>query len=132
MQNNLKEFSTFPGSVKKGIGFLMAGWVLFYVFIFYCIDGQTLPIRVKVVGILCVLCILTLKNWARVICLLCHIMVFLQFGFVFVGFFAAGKTQLAGITGAMLLMFGISSFYLLKKDAVAFFKRKKDEEATTP
>jgi hypothetical protein len=131
MLTSLQQFSTLPAGVRKGIGFLFAGWAVFYVLLFQVMGGESFPIRVKLVGVACCLCILTLKNWARVICLLGNLMIFLQFGFVFVGFAMAGKPMLAAVTGAMLVFFVLATVFLLKRESALFFKSQggKEEKA---
>ena len=108
----------------------MAGWVVFYLFLFGIMDGGAFPLRVKLVGLVCLACIMSLRNWARVLCLLCNVMIFIQFGIVCFAFATNGKPLLASVTGLMLALFLAASVFLMKKETVAFFKQQGQAEAS--
>jgi hypothetical protein len=124
-----EEFKAFPASVKQGIYFMLAGWLWFY-FAMYTIlmKGNVSPRYL--IGIAVCFVVLRINNVGRVLCVLAQIMVSLQVMIPTAGFFMNGRADLGLISGLIVVLFGISCYYLLVPETAAFFKAFNKREDT--
>ncbi len=120
--DNIRQFPTFPKSVKNGIIFLFAGWTWFFLLYTYFFKAS-IPPRQVISGILACYCILLLKNWARVLCILCNVFIILQLFVVVMAFYNVGNTYYSFITDICIILFGLSSYFLIVKESASFFKK---------
>ncbi len=123
MFTEIMNFKTFPESVKMAFISLFSGWILFYLFYYLYLSDQALFTRRElIVGVLCCLCLLTFKNWGRMLCILCNAMIIIQFSLPVLGFMMSGKWQPGLMLGAMVGMLTVCTFFLFKKESAQFFK----------
>lgn len=122
MANDLRNFRQFPVTVRRATFLLFSGWVLFYFFYYYILEGRGFSIQQTLVGVLCCLCFLTFRNWARVLAVLCNIMFVLQFIPLSFAFLSADRMVPAVLTGIMVLLFASATYYLLVRESADFFK----------
>lgn len=140
MWNRLTAFLQYPEQVRYGLGLLAAGWISVFAFLYHIhlafpdrFTGNEI-LRVLVVGIGICLCVFAIKPWARKLCLFFNVGIitihamFLAIRIASLGFTSPGLTVHSLTT---LLLFGISTRFLLSQETAAFFKsqepRKFDE-----
>jgi hypothetical protein len=121
--NNINEFNSFPRSVKNGIIFTFGGWIWFFL-LYLLFFKMPVPVRQMISGFLACYCILMLRNWARVLCVLCNIFIIMQMIALAVAFFHMGKAHLGAACGLSIILFALSSFFLMVKESREFFKSK--------
>ena len=127
-----------PASVKKAIICLLAGWAAHYIFYFgYIADGQ--PERVTLlnlgVGIAICYCVATIRKWARRLCLFFNFIMVVMYTLFAIAFAQGGKINLLILTAATAAAFGFSFYFLIQKEALAFFsppENRTDSSADGP
>lgn len=117
----VSRFKSFPESVKSAIGFLYFSWI-WLVVSWYYFRSELLEPRMLLSGIaLCVL-VPMIKNWARVLCVLCNAFVILQISIPTYVLFAGDNYKMGVILGVNILFLLVTSYYLLCRQTAAFFK----------
>lgn len=140
MREFMAEFKAFPPSVKKGFLFLVGGWCCNYLFFysFFSIQPDEMPMNLllqqAMLGFLCFYFLLKVKNWARVVCIVGNIVIVVIYLFLLALLYAAKPYfgLLAAVTAAL---FSASTYFLLQKEAAAYFKARNpqsDPAATGP
>lgn len=120
----LKEFASFPRNVKNGIISLFSAWIYFFSLnLFHLFPAGGLTSRQLIAGAMACGCILTLRNWARVLSALCNLMVIVQLLPVSIALFQSGNLKLGWATGVSVFLFGLSDYFLFLPETAAFFKR---------
>jgi hypothetical protein len=119
--------ASIPGSVRNGIIFLVAGWISLLAAL-YQFEIQEYFTRFLIAGVLVCFFMIRLKSWARMLCLLSNAMAVIYFGMFSAIFFYSGSQPLtAGISLLTALLFGLSSYFLLRKPTRIFFKDRQRE-----
>jgi len=128
MPNNWREM---PPSVKNAIILLLAGWLAHYIFYFVFI-AEDQPERVTYlqlgVGIAICYCVVTIRKWARKLCIFFNIgmvATYLVFSIVFAYVDQVGRFALTAFTAAA---FAFSLYFLLRKETAQFFSPPETEE----
>ncbi len=134
-----RKWEEMPPSVKNAIIALFVGWGTHYIFYFgYLADGQ--PERITYlqlgVGIGICYCVAAIKKWARRLCLYFNIgMVVLYtwaaviFGWSALIFAQTDKISPLMLTAVTAIAFGLSLYFLLKKEVAQFFSPPEKEQA---
>ncbi len=121
MFNQLKNFKTFPKSVKNSIILVFFQWI-FLCILFYVLFASTeFPLRQIGAGGLCCLCVITFKSWARILCILSNIMIIIIALTLFLTFFMAGEMTFAIYSGSIVIIFACSTYFLFLKETAVFF-----------
>jgi hypothetical protein len=130
---NESTLKSIPASVKAGIGLLFAGWVSFLIGIWF-FYGQEFFQKFAIAGLVTLFCITRFKNWARILVLLSNTIIAIYCGLFGALFYLNKANPLAVVLSAcIVVLLTSSSIFLLKKDAVAFFKaHSKTEEKPAP
>lgn len=117
---NLMNLPAFPKTAKNGILFMYAGWVCFFVLFLFVLKVPVEP-RPAISGILACYCIMMLRNWARVLCILCNVFIILQLLIPAMTQLSTGLVVHGSVTTLCVVCFGASSYFLLQKETKAFF-----------
>ncbi|MCP4112791.1 MAG: hypothetical protein GY749_45895 [Desulfobacteraceae bacterium] len=134
-KDSTAQFKEYPNSVKNGIIFLITGWICHYYFFYIFFTRQTGEMPSKelwqqvAIGVFICYFVVKIKKWARVLCLLCNAFIIILYLCIFTLFIS--KINYVMISGANLILFSISSYYLAIKESSSFFKEynKKDEDS---
>ncbi len=118
----LSEFATFPQSVKNAFIFTATAWIWYYIAVYGYLLPNEGPGKDLIVGPVALLLLWTLRNWARVLCMLCNLFILIQFLPVTVGLFNMGNVHRGMMSTLIVLFFAISTYYLFVKDSADFFK----------
>lgn len=118
------DFKTYPPSVQRGLVLLLMSWIWFYTAI-GIIAGIQIPPRMLLVGVFVILLAGSMKNWARLLCIMCNVMAFLfcltyAFDLYRHSRETGGALPMTLIVGAAL--FAFSAYYLFIKPSSAFYK----------
>jgi len=119
-----KKWDEMPSSVKKAIIFLLVGWAAHYVFFFGLIaeDQPEQVIYLQLgVGIGICYCVATIRKWARRLCIFFNIVMVPMYVLFAIAFTQGGKINLFILTAFIAASFGLSLYYLLKKETAQFF-----------
>jgi hypothetical protein len=120
---SLEEFKKYPKSTKKGFLFLYVGWALFFINLYMLL--QEVPNRILIIA--AIICFFVIKgyNWARMLCLLCNVLIVIYASFFVVHLFRIGLASQAGLLGVTVVLFAASSYYLFIKETSEYFKSLK-------
>lgn len=120
-------FSTFPSSAKKGIVFLLLGWAGHFLFIYTFFEafevefGQQLWLQQFIIALVVCFFTIRVRNWARVLCIVCNFMIIALYLFVTALFFTS-RIGFAMHAAANAILFSLSTFFLFMRDTSDFFK----------
>jgi len=131
MRAILEKWGSMPLVVKKAIIFLLVGWAAHYVFYFGFI-AEDQPERVTYlnlgVGIGICYCVATIRKWARRLCIFFNIAMVVMYAWAVmifawsaVIFAQSDKVSPLILTAVAAVSFGLSLYYLLKKETAQFF-----------
>ena len=113
-----------PAAVKYGIIFLISGWLCHYAFYFMHFAGE-MPAKTTYlqlgVGIGICYFVTAIKRWARMLCLFFNIGIIALYGLYCLAFFQSGQYNLMLLTGLIVVLFLISTYFLLQKETAQFF-----------
>ena len=122
--DKIKEFKDFPLSVKNALllVFISWGWCFLILYLYLYHPPERIPYRQAISGVAICISVLTIKNWARMLCLLCNVMIIIQFLPVFLTHTMNDNIIPGIVIGLNLILFGISSYYMFTKTTAEFFK----------
>jgi len=130
MFNTAIKFGAYPPTVKKGILCLSLGWLGHLFFYFKFFTGEVLvrnDYLMAAIGIAVCYFVAAINSWARALSIFFNIGVLVIYlallAFQNVGF------NLQVLTVAVIVLFALATYYLLRKDTVEFFRSFNAEEA---
>jgi hypothetical protein len=128
---SIREFKTFPDSVRYGIFFMLGGWAWFYIAMYTTLMKGSVSPR-YLIGIAVCIVVLRINNIGRVLCILAQVMIMFQMIIPTLLYFQAGDAFHGAMTGLIVVLFGASSYFLVIKESSGFFKayRKKEKDET--
>ncbi|MFO7667293.1 MAG: hypothetical protein R6V76_11770 [Desulfobacterales bacterium] len=129
MLDYIKKFTELPGSVKNGIIFLIAGWIWQYFCLYYYFFKGDIPYNIVIAGILNMSIIIWTKQWIRILCILCNILIILTYIPVSYTLYYSKSFFLGNITLSIIILFSLSTYCLLTKESFVFFKKTKTDSA---
>ena len=122
-------FNAIPTSVKSGLILLLLGWIWFLFSVYYYYDKSFWE-RFLIGGVIVIICVLQFKKWTYVLALLCNAMTILYCGFFTLVFHLSGADpQIVTVSAINVLLFGFSSYFLLQKNAVSFFRSNETSKS---
>lgn len=126
---SLREFKTFPDSVRYGILFMLGGWIWFYIAVYTTLMKGAVSQR-YLIGIAICYVVLRINNVGRVLCILAQVMIIFQMAIPAAVYFESGDAFHGAMTGMIVALFGASSYFLFIRESAEFFKayNKKDKE----
>lgn len=133
MIDYIKKYGELPDSVKNGVLFLIAGWVWQVFCLYYYFFKGDIPYNIVITGILNIsLIIIWTKGWARILCILCNILIIMTYLPVSYTFYYGGNFLLGNVSASIVILFSVSTYYLLTKESFAFFKKTKADSSSEP
>jgi len=121
---NIK-FKEYPTSVKMGISFLVAGWILHY-FYFLKFLMSEFPVKTLYLqlGLGLGICyfVAAINKWARSLCIFFNFAIIVLYLFYFILYFNISKFDLAFLTALIAVLFSISTYFLVGKKSSQYFK----------
>ena len=124
----IEEYKSFPNSVRNAILFLFAGWVWHYISLYRYFFRGEVPFNQIVIGLSICYFVFRIKSWARVLCIVCNILIVVMYLSVFLSFLAAGKTHYAAVSGINVVLFSLASYFLFVGESSRFFKEKNPRQ----
>ncbi len=128
----IADFKESPPSVKNGLTVLVLAWVWHFISLYrFFLNGQV-PGNQIVIGLLVCFFVFLMKNWARVLCIVCNILIIFMYLFVGASFYDGGKIYL-GVAALMnTALFSLATYFLMLGSSSAYFKSKlpKKEESS--
>ena len=124
MFNTAIKFGTYPRNVQKAIGYLTLGWILHFVVYFGFLPGEALARNdylMLVVGFVACYFVAGINNWARMLSLFGNVIIFLNYLPLVLVLNKAGF-GLQVLTTAVIVLFVLATYYLLRKDTADFFR----------
>lgn len=119
------KFKEYPTSVKMGISFLVAGWILHY-FYFLKFLMSEFPVKTLYLqlGIGLSICyfVACINKWARSLCIFFNFAIIVLYLLIFYMYFNDNKYDLAFFTALIAVLLSISTFYLTRKESSQYFK----------
>ena len=120
----LEDYNSYPPSVKKGIIFTVLAWAWFYASLLILdniSEAYVISKRDMMIGVSILVLLASMKNWARMICLIGNIMAILN-----IAVFILSLMQLkliATLLSIDIILLILSSYYLFIKSTSDFFKQ---------
>ena len=124
MVHVIEEFKAFPPSVKNAIIFLVAGWIWHYTSLYRYFFNGTIPFNQIVIGVSVCFFVFRVKKWARVLCIVCNILIVMMYLSVTISFLSAGKTHYAAVSGFNVVLFSLATYFLAVGESSRFFKER--------
>ena len=122
MVQAVEMFKTYPGSVRNALIFLFSGWIWHYVSLYRYFFHGDLPANQIVIGVSLCYFVFRIKNWARILCIVCNILIIAMYLSVGFSFMAGGKIHFAVVSGINVVLFSLASFYLFTGATARYFK----------
>ncbi len=120
-------FSALPASAKKGILFLLVGWIchFFFIYKFFGTFGsgfeREMVLQQAIIAILVCFFTIRVRNWARVLCIVCNIVIITFYLFVGALFFESGLNFFIYAV-INVILFSAATFFLMVKETSDFYK----------
>ncbi|MBI9084322.1 MAG: hypothetical protein JEZ11_12040 [Desulfobacterales bacterium] len=124
MVHVIEEFKAFPNSVRNAIVFLVAGWLWHYVSLYRYFYSGNIPFKQIVIGVSVCFFVFRIRNWARVLCIVCNILIVVMYLTVTFSFLSAGKTHYATVAGFNVVLFSLATYFLAVGESSRFFKER--------
>ena len=121
----------FAASVKMGISFLVAAWILHYFyFLKFLLSEFPLKTIYLQIGIGVSICyfVASINKWARLLCIFFNFAIIVLYLFYFVLYYNIGKFDLTFITALVAVLFSISTYFLTKKESSQYFKEYNETD----
>ena len=130
--NTLAEFRESPPSVKNGLTILVLAWVWHFITLYrFFLNGQV-PGNQIVIGLFVCVFVFLLKNWARVLCIVCNILIILMYLFVGASFYSSGKVYYGLLALMNVSLFSLATYFLAIGSSSAFYKSKMPKKKPPP
>ncbi len=124
ISNAIADFKESPSSVKNGLTVLLLAWVWHFISLYrFFLNGQ-IPGNQIVIGLLVCLFVFLIKNWARVLCIVCNILIVFMYLFVGASFYSGGKIYFGLIALMNVALFSLATYFLMLGSTSAFYKSK--------
>lgn len=123
------KFDTYPTFIKLAIVTLTLGWLVHLIFYYKVFTDDTLVRRdylMFVVGISICFFIASINKWARPLCLFFNFVIILFYLLLLYIYFQKPDFDLSVVTATVLILFGLSTYFLLRRDTIDYFKSFND------
>jgi hypothetical protein len=120
----LEEFKESPPSVKNGLTVQILAWIWHFISYYYFFGIRPIPQNQIAIGIAVCVFVFSLKNWGRVLCILCNIMVGIEYLIGGIGLYERNQIYLGLIALMNVSLFSLASYFLLQKSTRDFYKSK--------
>jgi len=126
------KFDTYPTFIKLAIITLALGWLVHLVFYYKVFTDDTLVRRdylMFTVGIAICFFIAGINKWARPLCLFFNFVIILFYLLLLYIYIQKPQYDLSVVTVTVLILFGLSSYLLLRRDTIAYFNSFNEDTA---
>ena len=120
----LEEFKESPASVKNGLTVQILAWIWHFISYYYFFGIRPIPPMQIAIGIAVCVFVFSLKNWGRVLCILCNIMVGIEYLIGGIGLYERNQIYLGLVALMNVSLFTLASYFLLQKSTRDFYKSK--------
>ena len=118
------DYKESPPSVKNGLTILILAWIWHFITLYrFFMNGQ-IPTNQIVIGLLVCISVFLMKNWARVLCVVCNILIVFMYLFVGASFYANGKIYFGVIALMNVALFSLATYFLMLGSSSAYYKSK--------
>lgn len=115
------QWTNMPRTAKTGIGFWLASWILFLVYITLLIHDSNWILKMALAAGILTYCLLAALNWARMIAMMANLMAILFLAILAVAFSSQNLMNLLAVIGNLVL-YGLSTYFLFIGPTANFFK----------
>lgn len=132
MLNRVLSFLEYPPAVRNALSFLLGGWLSIFMFMYHLnwrfpeqAFNNAVILRVMAVGIGICYFVFRIKPWARKLC------IFFNFGNIawFIVWALGIATPALRVHAVLtIVLFGLSSYYLMIKKTSQFFKEREPQK----
>ncbi len=125
---NLKQYKTHPENVKLAINYLFVAWLMHYVSIY--ILSQYIPLegrfmtQMYFIGPAVFILVFSMRNWARMLCILCQALSITLYLFLLTLFAIAMNLKFGMICVVNLILFSLSTYFLARKETADYMKEE--------
>ena len=119
------KFKEYPTGVKMGILFLVAGWILHYLyFLKYLMSEFPVKTLYLQLGIGLAICyfVAGINKWARSLCIFFNFAIIVLYLLIFYLYFSGNKYDLTFLAALIAVLFSISTYFLAGKESSQYFK----------
>ncbi|MCP3950816.1 MAG: hypothetical protein GY697_01140 [Desulfobacterales bacterium] len=126
------DFKESPQSVKNGLTVLFLAWVWHLVSIHRYFLPNDDHWQQIVIGLLVCIFVFAIKNWGRVLCIVCNILVVALYLLLGAFYYSNGEIRLGLIALFNVALFSLATYFLMLGSSSAYYKSKvpKKEEST--
>ncbi len=128
----ISDFKDSPPSVKNGLTVLLLAWMWHFITLYRFFLNGHVPGNQIVIGLLVCLFVFLIKNWARVLCIVCNILIVFMYLFVGASFYANGKIYYGLIALMNVALFSLATYFLMLGSSSAFYKSKLPPKEVPP
>lgn len=120
----IADFRESPSSVKNGLTVFALAWVWHLVSIYRYFLREGDHWQHIVIGLLLCLFVFSIKNWGRVLCIVCNILVISLYFLVGIFKYTNGDIRLGLIALLNVALFSLATYFLLLRSSAEYFKSK--------
>lgn len=118
------DFKESPPSVKNGLTALILAWIWHYISLYYFFQYHTIPGKHIVAGILVCIFVFSIKNWGRILCIACNVLISLEYLSSSILLYQNGHIYMGLIALMNVALFSLASYFLLLGSSATFYKSK--------
>jgi hypothetical protein len=125
-------FNSFPSSARKGFMFLLLAWISHFFFLYrmwlfgnrigHEIVDDKVILQMAAICLLVCFFVLRVRNWARVLGIISNFLAISVY-ILLCAFFFGKENGLAALSIVNTALFGLCSYFLMKRDSANFFKK---------
>ncbi len=132
MATALADFKESPQSVKNGLTVLVLAWVWHLISIHrYFLRGDDHWQQI-VIGLLLCIFVFSIKNWGRVLCIVCNILIIALYLLLGAFYYSNGEIRLGLIALFNVALFSLATYFLMLGRSAAYYKSKMPKKEETP
>jgi len=124
LANAVAGFKESPASVKNAFTVLVLAWAWHLISIYrYFLRGDDHWQHI-VIGLLLCIFVFLIKNWGRVLCIVCNILIISMYLLVGAFQYSKGEVRLGLIALFNVALFSLATYFLVIGSSTAYFKSK--------
>lgn len=132
MATAIADFKESPQSVKSGLTVLVLAWVWHLISIHrYFLRGDDHWQQI-VIGLLLCIFVFSIKNWGRVLCIVCNILIIALYLLLGAFYYSNGELRLGLIALFNVALFSLATYFLMLGSSAAYYKSKMPKKKEAP
>jgi len=132
MATAIADFKESPQSVKSGLTVLVLAWVWHLISIHrYFLRGDDHWQQI-VIGLLVCIFVFSIKNWGRVLCIVCNILIIALYLLLGAFYYSNGELRLGLIALFNVALFSLATYFLMLGSSAAYYKSKMPKKKEAP